>query len=415
MPAAPRQRRAGLGRPFRLVQLSAGVSGIGDGLVLAAFPLLAASLTDDPRVIVAVTVAARLPWLLVALPAGALVDRGDRRRLVVAVEAARAFVLVCFAVAVVTDHGALGALLLTVFLIGMGQTVVASASHAVLPELVPAAGLAPANGALFATQTATENLIGPALGGILFALAAALPFLLDGVSFAAAAVLMAVALASTGRRRSADITTSKLRREMAEGFAYFVRSPVLRLVGSLVASLAFCQAMVFGPLVLFALDGLGLSDAGYGILLAVAAVGNVVGGMMAGRLDRRFGARILLPASGVAAGLAYAVCGWASGAALAALALGVEGVAVAVGNVANLALRQRIIPNELLGRVGNVVRFFVFGAMPLGALAGGFLVEWLGVRAPFAGAALLQLLAVAILGPPLVRRLGASVDPGPAP
>jgi hypothetical protein len=90
-------------------------------------------------------------------------------------------------------------------------------------------------------------------------------------------------------------------------------------------------------------------------------------------------------------------------------------VAVAVGNVANLALRQRIIPNELLGRVGNVVRFFVFGAMPLGALAGGFLVEWQGVRAPFAGAALLQLLAVAILGPPLVRRLGASVDTGPAP
>ena len=167
-----------------------------------------------------------------------------------------------------------------------------------------------------------------------------------------------------------------------------MRTPVLRLVGALVASLAFCQAMVFGPLVLFALHGLGLSDAGYGILLAVAAVGNVLGGMVAGRLDRRFGARILLPASGVVAAAAYAVCGAGDRAGAGrAPPSAPKRVAVAVGNVANLTLRQRIIPNELLGRVGNVVRFFIFGAMPLGALVGGFLVAWFGVRAPFAGAA----------------------------
>jgi putative Mn2+ efflux pump MntP len=116
----------------------------------------------------------------------------------------------------------------------------------------------------------------------------------------------------------------------------------------------------------------------------------------------------------VAAAGAYALCGAASTPVLAALALAFEAVAVAVGNVANLTLRQRITPNELLGRVGNVMRFFIFGTMPLGALAGGFLVQWLGVRAPFAGAAMLQLCAVVIVAPALVRRLRPTVQPSAA-
>jgi MFS family permease len=407
MTAALKERARGLGRPFRLVQLSTGISGIGDGLALAAFPLLAAHLTDDPRLIVGVTIAAQLPWLLVALPAGAVVDRVDRRRLVVTVECARAAVLIVFAVAVAADQGALAALLLTVFLIGVGQTLVASASHAVLPEIVDKVDLARANGALFATTCATENLIGPALGGLIFAAATALPFLLDGVSFAVGAVLLAMAL-PIGRRQEGPPTTAQLRGDIAEGFRYFWRTPLLRLLGTMIATLAFCQAIVFGPLVLFALHGLGLSDAGYGVLLGLAALGNVLGGTVAGRLDDHFGARLLLPASGLLAAGAYALCGLASNLAVAALALGIEAIAVAIGNVANLTLRQRLIPSELLGRVGNIVRFFIFGAMPVGALVGGVLVQSFGVRAPFAGAAVLQLVAVAVLAPPLMRRLSAT-------
>jgi len=201
------RRRARTGRAsrsFRLVLGATAVSGIGDGLVLAAFPLLAAQLTNEPTLIVAVTVAARLPWLLVALPAGAIIDRGDRRRLVVMVEIGRTAVLAAFAVVVVIDHGVFGALLVAVFLIGVGETVVDSAMHAVLPQLVPPDRLAHANGLLFSTETATENLLGPAIGGVLFAAVAALPFVIDGISFAIAAVLLAVALpaasVAAGRR-----------------------------------------------------------------------------------------------------------------------------------------------------------------------------------------------------------------------
>jgi Na+/melibiose symporter-like transporter len=331
----------------------------------------------------------------------------------VAVEVVRTVVLLGFAVTVVADRGVLPALLATVFLISVGQTVVATALHAALPQLVEVDDLARANGALFSTETATEQLLGPALGGVLFAAAAALPFLLDGVSFALAAVLLSVALRTAGApARRAEPT--RLRADVAEGFAYFMRTPVLKLLAGLVSSLAFCQAIVFGPLVLFALDGLGLSDAGYGVLLAVAAVGNVLGGAVAGRLDQRFGARALLPAAGLVAAVAYGVCSAATSWVVAGLALGVEAVAVAVGNVANLALRQRTIPNELLGRVGSVFRFFIFGAMPVGALAGGFLVEWLGARAPLAVAAGLQALVVLALAPSLARHIRPPVVARPA-
>jgi MFS family permease len=404
MPPRRNDVRGGLGRSFRLLVSATAVSGLGDGFVLAAFPLLAANLTHDPRLVVAVTIAQRLPWLLFSLPAGALVDRGDRRRLIVMVEVARAIVLGAFAVAVIMDRGALAALLITAFLIGIGETVVANAVHAVLPQVVRPADLGRANGTLFAVETATENLAGPALGGFLFAAAAALPFALDGASYAFAAVLVAVGLpaAATLPRR---VTPSQLWPDMAEGVSFFVRTPLLRLLAAFVAALAFCQAMVFGPLVLFALDELGLSDAGYGLLLGVAAIGNVVGGTVAGRLDDRFGARVLLPISGLVAAGAYAACGNATDGVVAALALVAEAVAVAVGNVANLALRQRVIPNELLGRVGSVFRFFIFGAMPVGALAGGLVASAFGLRAPFAVAAGLQIVAVAVLARPLARHI----------
>ena len=402
-----RARTGRLSRSFRLVLGATAVSGIGDGLVLAAFPLLAAQLTNEPTLIVAVTVAARLPWLLVALPAGAIVDRGDRRRLVVMVEIGRTAVLAAFAVVVVIDHGVFGALLVAVFLIGVGETVVDSAMHAVLPQLVPPDRLAHANGLLFSSETATENLLGPAIGGVLFAAVAALPFVIDGISFAIAAVLLAVALpaASVGRRAS----PRRIRADMAEGFAYFARSPILRLLAAFVAMLAFCQSVVFGPLVLFALDELGLSDASYGFLLGVAAIGNVVGGAVAGRLDRRFGAVVILPASGLVAAIAYVACGGATNGVGAALALTLEAVAVAIGNVANLTLRQRIIPNELLGRVGSVFRFFIFGAVPVGALVGGLVASRFGLRAPFVVAGVLQAVTVVLVARPFARLAGSQI------
>jgi MFS family permease len=198
-----------------------------------------------------------------------------------------------------------------------------------------------------------------------------------------------------------------VRGELAEGWRYFRQDPLLRVLAGLVAVFAWCQALVLGPLVLYALDALGLTGVGYGLLVGVAALGNVVGGVAAGRLDRRLGAAVLVPVAGAVAGVAYLGAAGAPGPVLAGLALLVEGMAVSVGNAANLAVRQRIIPAALLGRVGNIFRFFIYGVMPLGALVGGIVAEGIGLRAPFVVAAVVQLVAVAVLGPRFARALRA--------
>jgi MFS family permease len=402
-----RQRHQGR-HVIGFVQIATGISSLGDGVVLAAFPLLAASLTDDPRLIVCVTVAARLPWLLVALPAGVLVDRTDRRRIIVGTEACRSIALLVFAVLLVTDNAALPALIATAFLIGAGETLILSAVHAVVPDIVPPDRLAKTNGSLFAIQTCTEDLLGPALGGILFTVAASLPFFVDGVSFASAAVVLGLALAGASGSPRVRVDSS-FAADVKEGVRYFAGSPALRYLGALISTLSFCQAMVLGPLVLFALDGLGLSDTSYGLLLAIAAIGSVVGGAVAGRLDQRFGPRRLVPAAAMLTTVAYGVCGLATNMAVAAIGLAGEAVAVALANVASLTLRQRLIPSELLGRVGNVMRILILGTSPFGAIVGGVLVAQFGVRAPFAAAVALLLLAQAAITPRLLGALSNTV------
>ncbi len=380
-----------------------GVSGLGDGLVFVAFPLLLAARTDDPRLTAAVVIAGRLPWLLLALPVGALADRHDRRRFLVTTEVSRALVLGAFGLAVLSGHLSIWLALGVVFLIGVGETAFVAGSHAVLPTLVPSEGLAQANGVLFSTTTAAENLIGPAIGGLLFSIAIAAPFIVDGVSFGLSAVLLFVALPV--QPQVTEVTVEPLHAAIKEGVRYFRAQPALRSLVAMVTTLAFCQSMVFGVVVLFARDVLGLSSLGFGLLVMFAALGNVLGGTVAGRLDAWFGPSRLIPLAGVVAAVGYLVAGLTSRPIVSGAAFAAEAVAVAVGNVSSEAYRQRVVPPQLLGRLGNIYRFFINGAMPVGALAGGLLAYNTNLRAPFVAAALLQLTATAVLAPRTRRRL----------
>jgi MFS family permease len=170
--------------------------------------------------------------------------------------------------------------------------------------------------------------------------------------------------------------------------------PALRILAVLVGGLAFAQAMVMAVLVLFALRDLGVSEAGYGLLLGVAAFGNVAGSLVAFRLRERLGAAGLLVGAGLVAAGAYLVMAATTSAPVAAAALLVECVAVACGSVASMSLRQRVVPSELLGRVGNAFRVCIWGALPVGALAGGAVAAAWGTRAVFVVAGLAQVVLV---------------------
>lgn len=396
--------RARLGSPFWLVWSAAIASGLGDGLVFIAYSLLAEQLTDNALLIAGVLVADRLPTLLFSLQAGAIVDRHDRRRILQGVELFRMLVLGVLAMLVLADHASIPVIYAAIFIASTAQAAFVPAMHAVVPSLVQPAQLARGNGLLYAAETSTTQMLGPALGGIVFAAAVAAPFVINSVSFALSAVLLTLGLPLTRRMASAP-RTSSIRDDVRSGLRYFRHHPILPTLAAVIAALAFFQSMVFAPLVLFALRTLGLSGTAFGIMFGVAAVGDVVGGLLAGRVDTRFGPSRVLRSAGAAAALAYLTLSLAPNAVVAAGALFVEALAVAFGNVSSLALRQRIIPNEILGRVSNIFRFVIYAALPVGALVGGVVGNQFGFRAPFVVAAGGQAVAVALLGPRLHRVL----------
>ena len=395
-----------LGLRYRRLLVATGASALGDGLVLVAFPLLAVTLTARPVLVAGVAVAGQLPWLFISLPAGALADRVDRRRLLIGVEAARATVLAAFALVVVAGLDSLATLYLVAFLMGSFETAFSAASKASLPELVEVGQLARANGYLFAAETTGEQFAGPALGGITFAWAGSVPFLGDAISFVASAVLLASALPAR-RQPSRAVRPRPLLADIAFGLKWFARHPLLRVLALAVASFAFCQALVMSVLVLYGVHVLHLGKSGYGLFLAAGAAGNVIGGLVAGRVQARLGPARVVIGAGLGAAAGYLLLGSAPKLWVAILALAVEALAVAIGNVATLSLRQAVIPSELLGRVNNAFRTCLFAAMPLGALAGGVLAADLGLRRGFLVAGVMQVAAVALTGRRLTSRIAA--------
>jgi MFS family permease len=186
---------------------------------------------------------------------------------------------------------------------------------------------------------------------------------------------------------------------------------MLPLLAALTAGLALFQAAVLSVLVLFALRDLHLSTAGYGVFLAITALGNVGGGLVAPRLRRRFSTATILGVGGVLAGVAYLVVAATSSVVVAQVAFFVEAAAVTSGTVASISLRQRHIPRPLMGRVSNVFRAIIWGAIPLGALAGGVLADVRSLRATFVAAGAGQLALVVATARPLRRRVRAAEGP----
>ena len=415
---APARARAAR---LRLTVGARAISSIGDGLVFVAFPLLAASLTRNPLLIAGVAFASRLPWLIVGIPAGALVDRVSRRKLLTVVELARMAVLLSLALAIATHHLVLVELYMAAFLITTFGTMFDAATMAVLPQLVADADLVHANSRMQVAQVTGEQFIGPAFGGVLFALAVAIPVAADGASFAVSAAFLAVALRPPrriglhGRPRNPDAirleepepqqSGPSFVTQLLEGLRWLSGEPRLRLVCGLIASFAFCQALGMGILVLYCTRALHLTKTGFGLFLAGAASGEVVGAAIAPRTTLRIGTGRTLLLAGLLGGAALVVLGTTTQTPIALAAAAAEAAAVGLGMVANLSLRQRLIPLSLAGRVSSAMRSATYSAGALGTLVGGGLVIAAGAHAPFAIGGAIQLVASVVLGGALVRLL----------
>jgi MFS family permease len=384
-----------LGPAFWRLYSASAASNLADGVNRVALPLLAATLTRDPVAVAALTSLAFLPWLLFALPAGAFVDRTDRKRAMAVANVVRAGAMAALAVTVLTGTASLVVLYAVAFAVGVAETVYDSAARAMLPQVVRRDQLDRGNGLLTTAEEASQGFVGAPLGSVLFALAAAAPLFTTAGGFLLAAVLV-VGIAGAHRPVRAEGPRTTIRREVAEGVGWLWRHRFLRGLTLVSAGTALTSSMTTGVFVLYALDTLGIGEAGYGLLLTASGVGAVVGGLVAAPLAGRIGRTATLVAGSALAALTSLGMGLTESGLVAAVLFGVGTAGVLFWNVLTMSLRQALIPEELFGRVQGGYRTLVWGGIPLGALAGGVLADATSVPTVFlvAGAGLLVLSGV---------------------
>jgi MFS family permease len=380
---------------------AAAVDNVGDGAFTAAVPLLAVTITRDPRLISIVSAATYLPWLLLSLPAGALVDRRDRVSLMWRSQTIQAVIVGVVAVLAALGHVGITVLALMALGLGSCEVVFGNASQAILPDLVPKPLLHKANGNQYAVTTVGQLFVGPPVGSLLFAVAIALPFGIDAASFAFSAAL----LATLPRRPRATTEHPPIRTAIADGLRWLSGHRLLRTLALLLGVNNFCFQLGGVSLVLLATQTLHLSARGYGLLLAGGAIGSVLGGLVNARIVARIGALPALVTALVANVVIFEGLGVSPDAIVLGSLLALNGFVTTLWNVVTVSLRQQIVPSELLGRVNSVYRMLGWGLIPPGALAGGFVAHELGLRAGYPVAGALRGVALLVALPVLVSAI----------
>ncbi|MEU8358368.1 MFS transporter [Nonomuraea sp. NPDC048882] len=376
-----------------------GVNGVGDGAFAAAVPLLAVTVTRDPRLVSIVSAATYLPWLLLSLPAGALVDRHDRVALMWRAQALQAVIVAGIAILAAYGRIDIPVLATCAFGLGAGAVVFGNAAQATLPDIVPEPLLHQANGYQQTITTVGAQFAGPPLGSLLFAVAVALPFGVDAASFALSAALLAT-LPRRGRERTEP---PPMRTAIADGLRWLIRHKLLRTLAVLLGVNTFCFQLGNVSLVLLATQTLRLDHPGYGLLLAGAAIGSLLGGLVSAHLARTMGELPALLTALITNVIIFVGIGLSPNAIVLGALLAANGFVITLWSIVTVSLRQRIVPSELLGRVNSVYRMLGWGLIPLGALAGGLVAHTFGLRAPYPVAGVLRGVALLVAMPVLIR------------
>lgn len=400
-----------MGPGFGRLWTAAAAGNLGDGVVRVAVALLALRLTRDPFAVSVITALSFLPWLVLGLPAGALVDRYDRRRLAFAVGLARAGAFAVLLVAVATDRASLWLLYGVVLAFAVCETVYDNSVSAMVPMIVTDRNrLEAANGRLQGVELVAQGFIGPPLASTVFALAAAAAFGIGTASFLVAALVLAAlpgdSYRANGARTSGSAATTSIPRvsmrvEIGQALRYVRGHGLHRTLLSILVVLGFAHALTSGVMVLWARQVLGVGETAFGVFVLVMALGALAGSQTAAAVADRIGRGRAMVLSVLVGGIALLAAAATASAYLAAAALALNGWAILLWNVVGGALRQRITPNDILGRTLGIYRVVTWGVMPLGALAGGAVASLAGLRAPFVISGVLLLLT----GSLAVRRL----------
>ncbi len=392
----------------RLVVAWAG-SLTGDGLRVVALPLLAVSLNPSAAAVAAVAAASTLPWLLVAIPAGALVDRFDPAKVMATAHLVRAMVTLILVALVLTGSATIPLLCLLGFAVTSAETFADGSAQSLLVRVVPHAHLERANARFVTVETLALDLAGPLAAGVLFVLAPWSPFALSAACFVGAALTVRTIKSTRPPDDATETAATGASGAVARirvGLSRLVLDPVLRVLVVTVAIMAIGNAATDAVLVLYGTQTLAMSEAVYPTLLVAYSIGTLLAAVLVGRSDSRLrgGLTMMVALFGISATML--VLGLVPTISVALIAFAVMGLAGGTWNVLSAARRQRRTPHSMVGRVSSAFRVVAWGVIPIGATLGGFVGERWGVSTVFVAAG----FGIAVLGL-VVMRSFVAVEP----
>jgi MFS family permease len=384
-----------LGRSFRYLLAANSIDNAGDGIVIAAGPLLVASLTHEAFLVSLALFAETSPFLVFGLFGGVAADRFDRRGMVIAANVAR-FALFSFLVAtIVTGIVTIWLVLVVLFAIGTAEVMADSASSTLMPSLVDRADLGVANARASASMLLTNQLLFPPVGAFLFALDRSVPFATNAVCVLAAAILMTRVITPVRERRTEH---SSIRSDLVEGIRWLIAHPPMRTLTLTILTFNVTYGAAWSVLVLYATRRLGMAEIGFGLLTTALAAGGVIGTAMYGRLERRFHLGDIMRVGLVIETVTHLVLALTTSPVVALGMLVIFGAHAFVWGTTSTVVRQRSVPDEVLGRVGGVYRVAIQGGIVIGTPIGGLIASAFGITGPFWFACAGSALLVAVRG-----------------
>ena len=378
-----------IGGDFRRLLGAQWAANLGDGVALAAGPLLVASQTSSPTLVALATILQRLPWMLFGLVAGIVADRVDRRWLMVAGDASRVVVLGVLVVVLVADRVNIGLVLATMFLLGVSETFTDISADSLIALVVPAEKLGVANARFVFGQRALNQLAGPPIGAALFAAGMFVPFTTQAVLLALSVWLVAQ-MGDRVVERSAPVSVAG---DVVDGVRWLWSNRPVRTLTLTILVFNVTWGATHSILVLYALERLGLDDRGFGLLLAASAIGGVLGAVFYDALELRFSLGGMMQV-GLAVetlshlGFAITTTPW-----VAMVIMFLFGFQASVWGTTARAVRQRAVPLEFQGRISSVYLLALHGGLVIGGLLGGAIGSLSGIPAvywfAFVGSAIL--------------------------
>lgn len=370
-----------MGSSFRWLLGSSWVTNIGDGIAVAAGPLLVASQTHNAVLVALAGVLQRAPWLVFGLFAGVVADRVDRRVLVMTADGVRAGVVAVLSVFIATGHVDITVVLVAMFLMGTADVFADTTSSTLLPMLVKPDDLGIGNARFQASYLLASQVLGPPIGAFLFGAGMVLPFVTQAVCVGLGVLLVARIATPKGGVR--DASDTHLLRDIAEGVRWLVGHAAVRTLALVIVAFNVTWAAAWAVLVLYSLDHLHMGEVGFGLLTTASAVGGLVGTTAYGWIERHVSlATIMRVCLLLEVGMHLTLALTTSGAVAMAVMV-VFGAYAFVWVTVSQSVRQRATPTELQGRVAGVYLVGVFGGMVVGQALGGWIAERWGLVAPF--------------------------------